>query len=428
MRFRYIIRLSTNNFMHKKLRSWLTILGIVIGVAAVIAILSISSGAQQSISSQLGGLGADMVTVSPGFSRAMSVFVQGGNRGGNFQFGTSSASSSSPNMTIRDLQVIRTVDGVKFAGGLVSGRADITYLAETASISITGVDPLLWKDMTTDELESGRYLAQGDVNVVVIGYGIANDMFKKPLTLNAQVTIGGKLFKVVGILQESGGFGGTDNSVIMPVSAARTVIEDLDLESDQFSSISVKVDNVDDVDEIVSMIEQKLMLSRHVTNQTKDFSVTTSQAVQETISTVMSTVTLFLAGIAAISLLVGAIGIANTMFMSVMERTKQIGILKALGTTDFEIMKLFLMESAIIGFVGGLLGVFAGMIGSGIVSEIGIGIVGAGARGASTTMVSVTPELVALAISFSVLISIASGVIPARRASKLQPTEALRSE
>jgi len=422
MKFNDIIKLSLNNLSHRGLRSWLTILGIVIGVAAVVAILSIGSGMQQSISTQLGGLGADIITVSPGFSRAFSMGFGGGERQAITR---ERQTTTSQNLTDKDIQMIKSVSGVKFVNGIVSDRADVTYLAETASVSVEGVDPLAWAEMITSELESGRYLTPGDGNVVVIGYRIANEMFKQPLTINTQISVEGKSFKVVGILKESGGgfgSGGTDNTIFMPTSAARTVIENMN--TNQFSSISIKVTDADSVDEIIESIEQKLMLSRHVTNSTKDFTITSPQSMQETISSVTGTMNLFLSGIAAISLLVGAIGIANTMFMSVMERTRQIGTLKALGTTNSEIMKLFLFESAMIGFIGGLIGVLLGFAASGIISELGIRMMG----GIGTSITVITPQLILFAIGFSVFIGMISGLLPARRAANLQPVEALRYE
>jgi putative ABC transport system permease protein len=429
MKFKDTAKLSMNNFSHRGLRSWLTILGIVVGVAAVVAILSIGAGMQQVISSQLSGLGADIFTVSPGFSRATGM-----------GFGTripetarisetAGIATKSQNLTDRDVQTIKSVLGVQFVDGIVSGRVDATYLAETAAVSVQGVDPLAWKAMTTSELESGRYLTPGDGNVVVVGNRIASNMFKQQMLLNTQITIGGKSFGVVGILKASGGFsgfGGNDNSIIMPVDAARTIITDVG--ADQFSSIQVKVADADSIGEIINDTEQKLLLSRHVTADTKDFTITSAQSAQQTISSVMGTMDLFLAGIAAISLLVGAIGIANTMFMSVMERTRQIGILKALGATNSEVMKLFLLESAMIGFIGGLIGVFLGFIASGAISELGIRMIGTGVRGIENGITVITPELVFFAVGFSVLIGIVSGLFPARRAARLQPVEALRYE
>jgi putative ABC transport system permease protein len=417
MKFNDIVKLSLNNLSHRGLRSWLTILGIVIGVAAVVGILSIGSGMQQSISSRLGGLGADIITISPGFSRAFGM---------GFGDRERRTTTSSQNLTDRDIQIIKSVPGIQFVNGIVSGRVDVTYLAQSVSVSVEGVDPLAWKEMTTSELESGRYLTPGDGNVIVIGYRIANQMFKQPLMINTQISIEGKSFKIVGILKESGssfGPGGSDNTIFMPTTAARTVVEDMSM--NQFSSIQVKVADANSIDGIITNIEEKLMLSRHVTENTKDFTITSAQAMQETVSSVMSTMNLFLGGIAAISLVVGAIGIANTMFMSVMERTRQIGTLKALGTTSFEIMKLFLFESAMIGFIGGLIGIFLGFIASGMISELGIRIIGGG-MGTTTTVI--TPQLILFALGFSVFIGTISGLFPAKRAASLQPVEALRYE
>jgi putative ABC transport system permease protein len=427
MKFNDIIRFSLNSLMHRKLRSWLTILGIVIGVAAVVSIISIGSGTQQLVSSQLGGLGADIITVSPGFNRA---FVQGfGRTRETMQIITQTTIQQ--NLTNKDIQTIKSVPGVQFVNGIVSGRADVTYLVETASVSVQGVDILAWREMTTSELESGRYLAPGDSNSIVIGNRIANNMFKQPLVINTQINIEGNSFKIVGILKASdgvagfGGAGGNDNTIFMPASAARTVVEDMG--TNQFSSIQVKVTDPALINETSNAIEEKLLILRHVTESTKDFSITSAQAMQETISSVMDTMNLFLTGIAAISLLVGAIGIANTMFMSVMERTRQIGVLKALGTTNSEVMKLFITESAMIGFIGGLIGIFLGFIASGIISELGVRLIGAGMRG-GTSITVITPELVLFALGFSVFIGAISGLLPARRAASLQPVEALRYE
>ena len=420
MKFNDMIRLSLNNLTHRRLRSWLTILGIVIGVAAVVSIISIGSGTQQIVSTQLGGLGADIITVSQGFSRAFGP-----------EFGRTierATQTTQQNLTNKDIQTIKSVPGVQFVNGIVSGRVDITYLAETASVSLQGVDILAWREMTTSELESGRYLAPGDSNSIVIGNRIANSMFKQPLVINTQINIEGNSFKIVGILKASGGFAGfgDDNTIFMPTSAARTIIEDIT--ANQFSSIQVKVADSALVDEITKNIEEKLMILRHVTENTKDFTIMSAQAMQETISSVMGTMNLFLTGIAAISLLVGAIGIANTMFMSVMERTRQIGVLKSLGTTNSEVMKLFVIESAMIGFIGGLIGIFLGFIASGIISELGVRLmIGAGMRG-GTSITVITPELILFAIGFSVFIGALSGLLPARRAASLQPVEALRYE
>ncbi|MHC1625539.1 MAG: ABC transporter permease [Methermicoccaceae archaeon] len=415
MKLSDMAKISLNNLSQRGLRSWLTILGIVIGVAAVVAILSIGEGMEQSMTSQLGGLGTDIITVSPGFSRAAGMGGPGG--------GSSVPSTDSGNLTDTDIQIIKSVYGVEAVNGIVSGRVNITYLGETLTTSVEGVDPLAWEKITTSEIGSGRTLTPSDQNVVIIGYSIANDVFKQPLLINTHINIEGRSFNIVGILEESGSWSGDDNSIIMPVDAARTVVDDVD--PDQYSYLQVKVTDEDMVEDVITEMDKKLMMSRHVTEETKDYTISSPLSMIEAISEALNTINLFLAGIAVISLLVGAIGIANTMFMSVMERTRQIGILKALGATNFEVMKLFLFESVMIGLIGGLLGVFCGFIAAGIISELAAMTLGGGGE---ESMAIITPQLILLAIGFSVIIGMVSGLIPARSAANLQPVEALQYE
>jgi len=416
MKFNDVLRLSLNSLMHRKLRSWLTVLGIVIGVAAVVALVSIGEGMQASVTQQLGSLGANLITVSPGRMRAFGGFAQ-----------QEGARQTSGNLTESNLRVIKTTPGVLYVDGIISGRAEVSYTGQTVSVSIQGVDTSVWRFMETTGLESGRYLSQGDTYVAVIGNRIANDVFKQPITLNRQITIGGQNFRVVGILESVGFIGQEDSSIFVPRDVARTILTDLS--SNQLSSIIVQASDSSIVQDVTAEIEKRLMITRHVTEQNMDFTVTSTQAIQETVSSITQTITLFLGGIAGISLLVGGIGVANTMFMSVMERTRLIGVLKALGTTNFEVIKLFLTESAIMGLVGGLVGVFVGFLLSGIISQFGLTMMGiGGGRGMGGMTTVVTPQLALFAIGFSVFIGVVSGLLPARRAAGLQPVEALRYE
>lgn len=411
-----IFRLSLSHVKKSKMRSWLTIIGIVIGVAAVVAIISIGQGMQASVQSRLGTLGADLITVTPGFSRAS----------GGGGFGGGSAGSASINLTDKDLNVIKQVPGVLYVNGMVSGRSDMILGTEKTSVSISGVDPVVWRSMVTTQLESGRYLQPGDSNAVVIGYSLAHETFLQPITLNRPVTIGGKTFKVVGIfVQSGGGFGGGggDNAVYMPADYARGVIT-TNVSRNTFTSIMVKVADPVLANQVAADIVTKLMPSRHVNPRTRDFTVTEFAVIQQQITGVVQTISLFLAAIAAVSLLVGAVGIANTMFMSVMERTRQIGLLKALGATDNEVMKLFLLESGLFGFVGGVIGIILGVLISVIISAIGLQALGPG----GTMNAVVPPELLVFALAFSIFVGIISGVAPARSAAKMNPVDALRFE
>ena len=426
MKSKKAFQLALNILVHSKLRSWLTIIGIVIGIAAVVSILSISSGAQQQLEEQLGSLGADVLTVSPGASRAQGMGFGGGDMGGGERFfGTSSTNDEQKNLTSRDITVIKSIDNVEYVMGSVSGSADILYASKTASDSrCTGVDISTWKDITTDTLLSGRFLATGDTYSVVIGERLATETFDKDIPLNTKIIIGGKSFNVVGILESS-------SSVYMPLAAARDVLDGVG--EKEFDSISVKIEDVDLADETVGNITKKLMASRGILKEKDvDFSVSNPSAMQETMQETISTLALFLGAIAAISLLVGAIGIANSMFTSVLEKTRDIGIMKAIGAQNKNVLLIFLFNSGLIGLIGGLGGVILGFFVSTTISSMaGISSSTSGGGGMMGSLFSstyVSPSLIFEALFFSVIIGIISGLIPAYRASKLNPVDALRSE
>ncbi|MFA5070924.1 MAG: ABC transporter permease [Candidatus Pacearchaeota archaeon] len=417
MRLKKSFHLAWNILIHSKLRSWLTIIGIVIGIAAVVSIVSISTGAQEQLEDRLGSLGADILTVSPGFSRAMGGMGFGGG-GGEMRISSSEDSSDdeSENLTSRDITVLKSIDNVDVVMGSVSSNGDLTYLSKTASVSVTGVDEKVWSEITTDELSSGRFLTNGDTYSIVIGENLATTTFED-IPLNSKVTIEGKTFKVVGIL-ESG------NGVYMPVETARDVFDDIG--EKEFDSISVKIEDVELADETVENIETKLMQSRGILNENeKDFSVSNPSAMQETMQETMNTMSIFLGAIAAISLVVGGIGIANTMFTSVLEKTREIGIMKAIGSKNKDILLIFLINSGLIGLVGGLGGIILGTIGAGLIGSM------TSSTGGMTSMfsnTSVTPSLLIFALLFSMIVGMIAGVIPAYRASKLKPVDALRYE
>jgi putative ABC transport system permease protein len=421
MKLKKGLKLALNILIHAKLRSWLTIIGIVIGVAAVVGIVSIGEGAQASVQASLGGLGADLISVSPGFSRARGGFG-GGDHPGEGGGGTSSTTTK--NLTTRDVQIIKTIEGVKFVNGIVSGRVDVSYLAETASLSVQGVDPFAWVNIQTSELASGRLLNPSDKYVIVIGNRIATNTFKQPLALNRMIMIEGKPFKIVGILKAAGeGMGGGDNTIAMPIEAAREI---LGKPTNAIDSISIKVSDISLVEQVTNETTRRLQMSRHVSGRTQDFSVTSAQAMQARITSTLQTFTIFLAAIAAVSLLVGAVGIANTMFTSVLEKTREIGIMKAIGAKNSDILIIFIINSGLVGLVGGIIGVIFGAVISYILPNLlSRATTGGGfLRGGLTSALPVS--LLVEALTLSVLIGIVAGAIPAYRASKLKPVDALR--
>lgn len=419
-------RLSVNSILHRKLRSWLTLLGIVIGVAAVVSIISIGEGAQASMTQKLSGFGADIITISPGFSRASEfsgTFKGGkGNKSGADAIESSQTTSSAitPALTKRDATIIRGNPNVEYVNEIVSGRGELIFLAEKSTVTINGVNPNTWKNVANLELASGRYLSASDSTAIVIGDRIANNTFKQPITLGRQLSIEGKSFTVAGVLKPSGS-GTSDSTIHMPFESAWTIT---DVNKDTFSSIQAKVYNAESVEETTEQLTESLMISRRVTERNQDFSITSAQAVQERLNEVSQTLTLFLGAIAAVSLLVGAIGIANSMFTSVLEKTREVGILKALGSTNYEVLRLFIIESGLFGLVGGIIGVLLGIVASLGISSLGISLMGV--KGEVTTLV--TPQLIVFAIILSTIIGVVSGILPARTASKLKPIEALRYE
>jgi putative ABC transport system permease protein len=426
MRLKKSFQLALNILLHSKLRSWLTIIGIVIGIGAVVAIVSISEGAQQQLESQLGNLGADILTVTSGMSRAQG---PGGSFGGGMEGGpggTIESSGTQKNLTARDINVIKTLDNVQLVMGQVSGTADITYGSKTLSDSrVIGVDTLVWSEITTSELSSGRFLTSGDTYSVIIGQRIAESSFEDTeVTLNSKLVIGGKSFNVVGILSDS-------SEIYIPIEVARIILEDVG--DDEFNSILVKIENVNASDDTVDLITEKLMLSRGILQEKNvDFSISNPSTMQETMSETMNTMSIFLGAIAAISLLVGAIGIANTMFTSVLEKTNDIGVMKAIGAQNKDILSIFLFNSGLIGLVGGLGGVIVGFLASKMISTLTSTTTTSGPGGGMFSNLFgstyVSPEIVIGALLISVLVGMIAGVIPAYRASKLNPVDALRYE
>ena len=427
MRLKKSFKIALNIILNSKLRSWLTIIGIVIGIAAIVSIVSLSQGAQRTLEQNLNSLSVDIITINPGFSRAMGMGAEfrggGGPEGGGFGGGgfTQSSASVSKNLTVRDLTVLKSISNIKEIMGTISGSVDeVSYLGKTARGSIQGVDPAVWKNIISTELSSGRYLNQGDVNVVVIGGRIASSTFTD-VQINRQISIDGKAFNIVGILKESGG--NDDSRIFMPISSAINVLEDKDAKT--FDSITVKVKDISLTDNTILQITTKLMASHGILQgKRQDFSVSSLKSMQERVSSTLSSMTLFLTAIAAISLIVGAIGIMNSTFTSVLEKTRDIGILKALGARNMDIMIIFLLNSGLVGLIGGILGVVLGLFGSSFIGQLAGASFGRLSLSSAYTSIPLMIEVFAL----SMFVGLVAGAVPAYGASKLKPVDALRYE
>ncbi|VVB97242.1 MacB-like periplasmic core domain protein [uncultured archaeon] len=398
-----------NMVLHSKLRSWLTITGIVIGVAAVIAIVSIGDGMQQSLNAQMNALGGDIVTITPGFERGGGMFGYRGGGGGGAQ-----ATTNQIVLGRSDVQALKGLPDILLIDTNIRESVNISYLGKTGKVSVTGVDQKVWSQITTTTILTGRMLDSADQNVIVIGGNLASSYFSQPVGINKMVTINGGSFRVVGILDDQ------TTSVYMPIQMAYQVMPDKT--NDIYDTLVVKIRDQNQLDESIANIQNKLMISRHVTQNKMDFSVTSRKEMQQARAATMSSMSNFLLAIAAVSLIVGSIGIANTMFTSVLEKTKEIGIMKAIGARNPDILLIFLFNAAFIGLVGGILGIILGTILSGFMPALMGGL--PMARG--TAIVSLNSIIMALSVS--VIVGILAGIIPAYQASKLKPVDALRYE
>jgi len=412
-----ILKLSINNLSQRSLRSWLTIIGIVIGTASIISILSIGEGMRSNILSQLSVFGQDVLMILPG-----SVRSGGGDISSLIRIMLQARGSRT--LSNKDINAIKYVEGIKDVEGEIIGMTFVTFGNERRSTSIRGVETIKWKKMLNVEIEEGRNFQPNEKGVVILGYRIAKEGFSQKIEVGSQITIGNKYFKVIGILKESGTqIGLIDNVVFMNIEDAREILK---IESDKYSLINVKISDISRIDEIINEIDKRLMNERKETPNKKSYTIISAKQIAQTVESIVLTLNIFLGGVAGVSLIVGAIGIANTMFTSVLERTRQIGTLKALGTKNSEIMLIFLFESILIGFIGGLIGTFFGFISTGILNEISVRVFAQ--REIIVSQAIITPNLIFIGISFAVIIGTISGIIPARKAAKLEPVEALRYE
>jgi putative ABC transport system permease protein len=392
------LRMAFDSIKQRKLRSALTVLGIVIGIAAIIALVSIGEGTNAAVSSVLGSLGGN------------TIFVAGGGGGGGF--GPSSASES---LGKKDLTDIQSTRGIETAVGIFVKSSVVTFKDQTKPLNFYGVDTKeaqkFFMDIGIVQVEEGRFFKSGENHVVVLGSAVAAKSFDTPLKVNDKLTIKDEKIQVIGILKETGQ-STYDSIAIAPIDDVQSSAE-----KDQYTIIFARVNDPSRIDDIAASIQKKLDDS----HGKKVFQVFTTKQLTEQIGTVTNMLSLVLGGIAGIALVVAGIGIANTMYMSIMERTREIGIMKAIGASNRNVLEIFLMEAALIGVIGGIVG---DLVGTGLSEVLGIVLKSYGL----TFSTKVTPELLGLGIAFSVGVSVLFGFLPARKAAKLRPIEALRYE
>jgi putative ABC transport system permease protein len=391
-----------------KLRSFLTILGVVIGVAAVISLMSIGKGVTASVLENIQSMGSDLVTIRPG------AFTFGGVRGGSAQ-----------TLTMEDAEAIaEQVPYISAVAPTYSSNLQLVVGSENINSSVTGVTPEYW-EVQSLELASGAFFSEYDYQrgskVAVIGADVKEDLFGETEPVGQQMRMGSIIVRVVGVLEESSGgmMSNTDDTILIPLTALQqTVAQQRTAQGERVvSSISLTVSDEEQADYVVEEITS-LLRTRHRlgTGVDDDFNIMSVQEIAETISETTAMLTLLLGAIAAISLLVGGIGVMNIMLVSVLERTREIGIRKALGARELEICLQFLFEAAFLTLAGGIIGVILGWLVAYIVDSMEL----------MNTVV--TADVVFLAVGVSAAIGLIFGFVPALNASRLNPIEALRSE
>lgn len=395
---------SVRNLANRQLRSWLTILGIVIGVMTIITIMSIGEGLKHNITSELESFGSDMMFIVP-------VNIEGSGLNPNI-----ASKPTSGKLFEKDASQIMKVPGISSLAKMTYGRSSLEFEDKKISALVYATTSNLfdqWSSMY--KLESGRYLSDSDRKVAVLGNDAANTLFgKNQLRVGNYLIINGQKYRIVGVLEKIGTAlsQSDDASIFVPFDDGPELFAG-QLSKDELSFISIRSDKDYDPEKIKEAIDFELAALHRVTLDNKDFTVITSDFVSKTVGSILDMVTVFLLMITLISAVVGGIGIANTMFMSVVERTKEIGIMKSIGATRTDILALFLIESGIIGVIGGGIGTIIGLFILYVLSNFGVPVL-------------VEPSLVVLAVAFSAAVGLISGVFPARKAAGLDAVDALR--
>ncbi|MCX8198038.1 MAG: ABC transporter permease, partial [Candidatus Micrarchaeota archaeon] len=333
------IRYSINSLRQRKMRSWLTIIGIVIGIASVVALLDIGEGFNKAVNDQLSVLGGNTVFITP----AARVNV------GSAAF-SGRPPASSGKLYQNDVERVKRIPEVTDVARLIMGRTNVKYKDKEISATVSGIEPGVFEKTTAIEIAEGRFLLESDRKVAVVGDSVANSLFgqKNRVQVNSYLEIGGEKYRVVGVLKKSGGGFGpssrTDSGIFIMFEDARGLLKDT-YASNEIGAMVLRTREGSDTQEVVEKIKAELDASRKVKPEERDYSVVDPKSIQQAIGNILSLITLFLGAIAGISLVVGGLAIASNMFTSVIERTKEIGILKAIGATEEDIRNIFLFES-----------------------------------------------------------------------------------
>ncbi|MBT3405812.1 ABC transporter permease [Candidatus Woesearchaeota archaeon] len=389
------LNLILKSFKNRQLRSWLTVLGIIIGVTAIVALISISQGMENAITEQFQKMGTDSLRVLPPNLR-----------------GPPAGDMSLPAGVADYLEKSPYID---YIDRIILEFATVEYGNEEEYLFINAYDTELESKGFSDmdlEIEEGRAFKIGEKGNAIIGYDIAHDQFDKAVHLGTSIIVDGQKFKVIGIFEKTGI--NIDDRIYIPLDDAKVLFD----REDEYNVIVAKVRAGVDIETAQENIEKRL--TRKLGED--EFNIYTPAQLLEQINSILGAVQMVLVGIAFISLLVGAIGIMNAMYTSVLERTREIGVMKAIGARNGDIMTLFLLESGIMGLAGGVVGVIVGSIIAYMVEVI------AALAGFSLLSISIDYQVVLFALAFAFVVGIVSGTLPAIRAAGLKPVDALRYE
>lgn len=390
-----IAKIIARNLSYRKARTFLTLLGIIIGITAVVSLISIGSGMKKAINDQFEQLGADKISV-------VSLRVAG---------------ASSKGFTDKDVEEIRKIPGVKAVTPIYGITVGSEFKGVVKPITIWGV-PVKDAEKTFSDARSfrilrGRWLKEGDKKKAVLGYKVHDSYYGKKVDIGEKIKIQDEEVEIVGIFAETGARE-RDEKMIMDIDFLRSITN----AGDRVTGIVVQAENEKNIEELSLRIKRKL----EKTHEKGTFEVLTLQQLADKIASSFTIVQIVFGGIAGVSILVGGIGIANTMLMSVMERRRDIGVFKATGASNMHILKVIVAESGILGAIGGSIGLALGYA----ISKM-INIAGERTLGSNVLVTHISFELAAFALLFSFIIGAISGIYPAYLATKQNPVEVLRT-